>query len=220
MEEIKLDVQTRTEIGKKRVKVLRRNEEIPAIVYGGDQEPDSVKINRRTFERILRQHKGQSQSLLFHLNVFQGDNKEKDYSVIIKDEQFDPVSDKVIHVDFKRISLKEVIDVDVQIIARGEPIGVKQDGGSLDHLIWNLDITCLPTNIPEKIEVDVSNLQIGDAIHVKDLVMPEGVTTKHDEEDIVFTVSPPQEEAPEEGEEEEMTEPEVLKEKKDKPTEE
>ncbi|MCD4780766.1 MAG: 50S ribosomal protein L25 [Candidatus Omnitrophica bacterium] len=216
MEEIKLDVQIRKEIGKKGVKAVRRNEEIPAIVYGGDQDPDVVKMSRRAFERILRQHKGQS--LLFRLNIFENDNKMKDYSVIIKDEQLDPVSDKVIHVDFKRISLKEEIDVEVSIVSKGEPAGVKQDGGSLDHLIWNLDITCLPTNIPQKVEVDVSHLQIGDVIYVKDIELPEGVKTKHDGEDIVFSVGALQEEKPETGDEE-PTEPEVLKEKKDKSAE-
>ncbi|MBU4333873.1 MAG: 50S ribosomal protein L25, partial [Candidatus Omnitrophica bacterium] len=116
-----------------------------------------------------------------------------------------------------RISLTEVIEVTVPIEAKGEADGVKNDGGSLDHAMWELDIICLPMNIPEKIQIDVTSLKIGDAIHVKDIVLPEGVTTEHDLESIVLAVLPPMKEEDEtEGEESVSLEPEVIKEKKAK----
>ncbi|HSV43747.1 MAG TPA: 50S ribosomal protein L25, partial [Candidatus Bathyarchaeia archaeon] len=111
--------------------------------------------------------------------------------------QHDCVTDQVIHVDFKRISLTEKVKVSVPLIPKGDPIGVKQGGGSLDHILWELDIICLPMDIPEGIEVDVSHLQVNESIHLKDVVLPKGVETKHDVEAIVFSVAPPmKEEAP------------------------
>ncbi len=94
----------------------------------------------------------------------------------------------MIHVDFNRISLDKEIEINVKVLIKGEAIGVKRDGGTLDHTMWELDIVCLPTNIPHHVEVDISNLGIHDAIHVKDIVLPAGVRTKHDPESVVVTV--------------------------------
>ncbi len=215
MEEIKLDVQLRDKIGSRKVKAIRRLDAVPAIIYGGKMEPLPVQVDRRSYEKIMRLHRGES--TLFHLDVKDGDKKVAEYSVIVKEEQHDPVSDKLIHVDFQRISLKEKIEVNVPIATVGEPIGVKRDGGALDHTLWELDIICFPTNIPAKLEVDVSNLGIGDVIHVKDLKLPEGVTTKHDPEAIVVSVVKSMKEDSEAGEAEEDVEPEVIKSKKEKP---
>lgn len=215
MEEIKLDVQLRDQIGTRKIKGIRRDDSVPAIVYGGEKGPTTIKLDRRTYEKIMRHHQGQS--VVFHLDVMEGEKKLRDYAAIVKEEQHDPVSDKLLHIDFKRISLTEVIEVTVPIESRGEAVGVKDDGGSLDHAMWELDIVCLPANIPEKIQIDVTNLKIGDAIHVKDIVLPDGVETKHDLESIVFSVLPPmKEEVETEGEEGIAEEPEVIKEKKDK----
>ncbi|MFH1692301.1 MAG: 50S ribosomal protein L25, partial [Candidatus Omnitrophota bacterium] len=98
----------------------------------------------------------------------------------------------------------------------------RQEGGTLEHILWEVEVECLPTQIPEKIEVDVTNMKIGETIHVKDLVVPQGVVIKHDFESIVFTLVPPhKEELPGEGEAAEAvsTEPEVIKKEK-KPAEE
>lgn len=212
MEEIKLDVQVRTELGKTEVKKVRHQDCVPAVVYGGKKEATVIKIDRRSYERIRRQHQGEG--VVFHLNVLEGEKKLRDYAAIVREEQHDPVSDEVLHVDFKRISLKEKLEIKVSVRAVGEePAGVKQ-GGSLDHHIWELDIICLPTQIPECIDVDASALEIGDAIHVKDLVLPEGVVTNHDPEDIVLSVVPPMKEEELEAEAEEGEEPEVIKKEK------
>ena len=216
MEEIKLDVQIRSEIGTRKVKSVKNQDMIPGIVYGGkEKDTIPVKVDRRIYERIRRQHQGQSS--IFHLHVLKGEKKICDYSTIVKEEQFDPVSDRLLHIDFNRISLTDEIEVDVQVEAVGEAIGVKNDGGSLDHTIWSLDIVCVASSIPEKIKVDVSNLHIGEAVYVKDVVLPEGVRTKHDPDAIVMSVLPPmkeEEETP--GDLGDSIEPEVIKEKKDK----
>ena len=118
------------------------------------------------------------------------------------------------HVDFKRISLKERITVKVPILAVGDPIGVKRDNGSLEHAMWELDISCLPTQIPQHIDVDVAHLAIGDSVHVRDIKLPEGVTTKHDPDAVVFLLVPPMKEEVA-AEAPAITEPEVTKEKKE-----
>ncbi|MBN1870171.1 MAG: 50S ribosomal protein L25 [Candidatus Omnitrophica bacterium] len=214
MEEIALDVQLRDKIGSRKVKEVYRENCVPAVVYGGEEKGSTpVKVDRRTYERIMRLHQGKS--VIFRLNMMDGKKKLKDCSVIVKEEQHEPVSDGLVHIDFHRISLTEELEVKVPIVAKGEATGVKNDGGSLDHAIWELDVICLPTNIPDKILVDVTNLKIGDAIYVKDVVLPDGVRTEHDPEAILVSVVPPMKEVeiPVAGEKEEI-EPEVIKEKK------
>ena len=138
---------------------------------------------------------------------------------MIKEIQQHPVTDETLHIDFNRISLTKEIEVKVPIVSKGEPVGVKQDGGSLDHILWELDIICLPTKIPQSIEVDVSHLKLNDNIYLKDIKLPEGVKTKHDLEAIVFSVSPPMKEVSleEAAAAAGPQEPEVIKEKKEEP---
>ncbi len=216
MEEIKLDVQIRNQIGRRKVKVVRQENFIPAIVYGGERkEPTAIKVDRRSYEKIMRVHKGES--VVFHLSVMENDKKLRDYAAIVKEEQHHPVSESLLHIDFNRISLTKEIEVKVPVIPRGEAIGVKKDGGSLDSPLRELDIVCLPTNIPANIEIDISALNIGDVIHVKDIVLPENVKTNHDPESIVVSVVPSmKEEAAEPVGEVGPEEPEVIKEKKEK----
>lgn len=212
MEEIKLDVQIRENIGRRRLSEVRSEGFVPAVVYGGDHGPTVIKVNRGSYERIMRHHRGQS--VLFHLDVMEGEKKLRDYSAIVKEEQHHPVSDELVHIDFKRISLKEEIEVKVPIAVHGEAIGVKRDGGSLEHVLWELDVYCLPTNIPANLDLDISALEIGDAIHVKDISFPEGVKTHHDPEAVVVAIAAPMNEEVETGEEQ-PEEPEVIGSKKD-----
>lgn len=212
MEQINLDVQLRKQAGTAFVRKLRRTNMIPAIIYGGEEKPTMIQADRKTYDRIHRQHMGES--LIYHLNLVDGDKKVADFPAIIKDVQWHPVSDQVIHLDFNRISLDKEIEIKIKIITRGEAIGIKRDGGTLDHSMWELDIICLPTNIPHHIEVDISNLGIHDAIHVKDLVLAKGVRTKHDPDSVVVSVvGSMREDVAVEGEGA-AAEPEVLKEKK------
>ncbi len=212
MEQIKLDVQVRSEIGTRQVKRIRTESFLPAVIYGNEIKATPIKVDRRLYERIQRQHHGER--VLYQLNIVQDGKKLSEYYALVKEEQSDPVTERITHVDFNRILLTEKIEVKVPIMAKGEPIGVKRDGGSLDHVIWELDIICLPTAIPQHLEVEVSHLAIGDAVHVKDIVLPEGVVTKHDLQAIVFSVAAPMKEevaaAPAE-----KVEVEVIKEKKE-----
>jgi len=212
MEEIKLDVQVRDRIGSRKIKQVRRENAVPAIVYGGENKPTSIKVDRSNYERIMRHHHGQS--VIFRLNVMDGEKKLRDYSVIVKEEQHDPVSDRLLHIDFNRISMTKELEVKVPIETKGDPVGVKRDGGSLEHILWELPVICLPTKIPQRIVVEVGHLEIGDAIHVKDITLPEGVRTKQDPDTILVSVIPPMKEEAMAPAEAGPTEPEVLKEKK------
>ena len=216
MEQINLDVQLRNGLGSAQAAKVRRANFIPAVIYGGKVKPTTIQADRKTYDRIYRQHAGES--LIYHLNVMDNGKKVADFPAIVKDIQLHPVTDQVIHLDFNRISLDKEIEIKVKVITKGEAIGVKRDGGTLDHTMWELDIICLPNNIPHHIEVDITNLGIHDAVHVKDLVLPSGVRTKHDPDSVVATVSGSMREeaaTPAEGEAAATaTEPEVLKEKK------
>ena len=213
MEQIDLDVQVRDQIGSGKAKAIRRGDFVPAIVYGSKKAPTPVKVSRKSYERIRRAHHGEN--IIFRINVFGGEKKLRDYSAIVKEEQHHPVNDEVLHIDFNRISLTEKITIKVAITSKGDPIGVKRDNGSLEHILWELDVVCLPTQIPQHLEIEVSKLEIGDSIYVRDIVLPEGVTTKHDLGAIVLTVVPPMKEEAPAAEAVAPAELEVIKEKKE-----
>jgi large subunit ribosomal protein L25 len=219
MEEINLVVQARKDTGRAKTKLLHQQGFIPGVVYGEGKKSQPIQIDRKAFLRLLKGQRGEN--IIINLSVANEEKKSKEIPVIIKEMQFDPVSDELWHIDFNQISLTKEIKVKVPIVAKGEPVGVKQDGGSLDHLLWDLEVECLPTKIPANIEVDVSNLKINDSIHVKDLTLPAGVKVLHDPDLIVLSVAPPvKEEVAEVAVEGAPTEPEVIKEKKEVPGEE
>ncbi len=212
MEEIQFSVQLRTKTGKGESRDCRKEGLVPCVVYGGEDAPVLIKVDRRAFNRIERTHKGQS--FILHLNILEGEAKFKDYPVLVKDIQYDPVTDEIRHIDFIRISLTEKVEVKVPLHLKGEAIGVKE-GGSLEHHLWEIDVVCLPTQIPTQINIDVSALKMHDVIHVRDIVFPADVHTEHDPEAAVVSVVPATRDVEEEqAEEASSTEPEVTKEKK------
>ena len=214
MKEVVLGANLREEIGSRQLKKLRKEGFIPGIVYGGNKA-FPVKITRSSLIKFLHEHKGEN--VIINLEVAEEKNKSKDNTVMIKEMQHDPVSEEIIHLDFNKISLTRTISVKVPVEAKGEAEGVKADGGSLNHVLWELELECLPKNMPKSILVDVAALKIGDAIHIKDIKFPQGVTVKHEPDAIVLSVAPPAKEEAAIEEEvlgEEGAEPEVIKEKK------
>ena len=218
MEEIILEIQPREELGKNKVKDLRGKGFIPAVIYAEGKKSQPIKVSHRQLWQLIHQHR--LESMVINLKM-QDDKKQKGMSCLIKEIQHDPVKGDIIHVDFNEISLTKVIKVNVPVVAKGEPIGVKQEGGSLEHILWEIEVECLPTDIPKDIEVDVSLLKIGDDIHIKDIAFPSNIKVMNNPEAIVFSVTAPIKEevvAPAvEGEEKQ--EPEVIKEKKEVPAE-
>jgi large subunit ribosomal protein L25 len=219
MEKIILKADKRDTTGKEAGNRLRKNGIIPAIVYKKAEKAVPVEVNLKDMFPIL--HTSAGENVIISLEIFNRENHEKpdmEKTVIIKEMQYHPVKGDILHLDFQEISLTEKITVEIPIETKGEPVGVKSDGGILDHPIKELSIECLPTDIPEKISVNVENLNIGDSIRVKDLDIPSNITVLDDPEQTVVSVVPPEaEEAVPEEEvlaEEGAAEPEVIKQKK------
>ena len=131
MEQIDFDVQLRKNTGSARVRQVRRSGLIPGIVYGGNSKPTTIQADRKAYDRIYRQHAGES--LIYHLILIDGEKKISDFPAVIKDVQLHPVTDEVIHIDFNRISLDKEIEIKVKVLAKGDAVGVKRDrwGGTL-----------------------------------------------------------------------------------------
>jgi large subunit ribosomal protein L25 len=178
MEQVTLDVQVRNLKGSQRMKDLRKSGMIPAVVYGGDQQPMSVQVTRGQYERIMRQHSGES--FIFHLQLSEGEKKLADFPALMRATQFDPVSDLIVHLDFLRIFMDKEISLRVPLILKGEAIGIKKPGATLEQLLREIEIFCLPKDVPQHIDVDVSGLDIHASVHVSDLKLPSGVRTKMD----------------------------------------
>jgi large subunit ribosomal protein L25 len=218
MEEITLDAQLREETGKSKVKDLRDKGFIPAVVYGEGKTSLVIKVLHHELLRLIHQHR--LENAILNLKI-KDDKKNKPRSCLIKETQYDPVTGDIVHVDFNEISLTKVIKVNVPVVAKGEPAGVKQEGGSLEHILWEIEVECLPTDIPKEIEIDVSQLKMGESIHVRDIKLPDNIKIINSPDAMVLLVAAPvKEEVPVEVTEgQEQQEPEVIKEKKESPAE-
>jgi large subunit ribosomal protein L25 len=214
MEELFLDAEIREEVGRGKVKALKDKGFIPAVVYAEGKPALALKLSHRQLVQLVHHHR--IEGVVINLNI-KDDKKQKARPCLIKEIQHDPVHGEILHVDFNQISLTKAIKVNIPVTAKGEPIGVKQEGGSLEHILWEIEVECLPTSIPKEIEIDVAQLKMGESIHVKDIVLPPGVKVLNDPGAIVLSVAAPmKEEAPAEAVEGEAAqEPEVIKEKKE-----
>ena len=214
MEEIKIKVLSRAEKGTSKAKSLRRQNFVPAIVYGkGVNLP--LKIDRKEL-KYLKQHRF-SENVIINLEIAGGAASDFIH-VLLKDYQLNPLTEEVIHLDFVRVSMEDKVTVEVPVEIKGESKGVKA-GGVLGHALWKIQVECLPKDMPASIPIDVSDLDIGDSIHISDLRVPEGVKILTDSKEVVVTiVAPVKEEIL--AEEAVVTEPEVVKEKPKEETEE
>jgi large subunit ribosomal protein L25 len=189
---------TKREVVGKAVRRLRHLDKLPAVIYGQGHTPRALEIDEREFERTFVRA-GHTQ--LVDL-VVDGGRAQK---VLIKEVQMSPRKHVPLHVDFHQVSLREKIQVDVPLTFVGEAAGVKTGLGDLMPLMQTLRVECLPTSIPEAIEVDVSSLAEADAgIHVAELGFPEGVVAVTEPEEMVVKIQPSRvsaeaEAAPEEG---------------------
>ena len=183
--------------GKNEARRMRVAGHIPAVVYGGSvKESVPVSVDPKETLRIL--HSDSGVNTLIDLELAGGDSGQ----VLVKDFQLDPVSSELLHVDFYRLAMDKAITVMVPVTIIGEAIGVKQQGGLLDFVNREIQIECMPSEIPENVKVDVQELSIGDGVRVRDVV--EGVTWKPISEldTLLVHVTPPMvEEEPEEEEE-------------------
>ena len=211
MKEITLDVQTRKGKGKAACKGLRGKGFIPGVIYGKGEETLQLECGKKNLLKVLHTRAGEN--VVVNLKI-SADGEVFSRTALVKEVQHDPLKGEVLHVDFNHISLTRLIKVDVPVESKGESKGVKE-GGVLEHILWQVEVECLPTQIPEKIDARIDALEIGDSIHVKDLISPPGVKILTDPEMAVICVEPPKVEklAEEKVEEEETAEPEVIREK-------
>ena len=187
MEQISLKASLRDARGKEKIKKMRSEGFVPAIVYHRGEESVAITLNNREISKII--HDAAGENVLINLSI--GNEKKKSRPTIIKEIQYEPVKRSILHVDFNEISLTEKIVVEVEVVALGEPIGVKQEGGLLDHPTRMLKVQCLPTDIPKHIDVDVAGLKLNDSIHVRDLVLPEKIKVLNDADLLLFHVKLP-----------------------------
>lgn len=204
----------RKETGKKISNQLRRDGNIPAVVYGEGHPPTVITTTEKDVTRVLRTSAGGNVLITLKLKDAEG-KKQADKTVLIKEIQQHPISSKVLHIDFHEISLTKRITVTVPLHFTGEAIGVKQDGGRLDHLLWEVHVECLPTEIPKRIDVDVAALKIGDNLLIRDLKVPQGIRLIHEPTVAVAAcLQPVVEKAPDAAADAAAAEPEVIKQKK------
>lgn len=210
-----LTIARRDGTGKQMAKRLRREGRVPAIIYGG-AAPEPVTVDPRAVLRIIHGHEGTTQLLTLKAD---GSGNGSARLAVIRELQFHPVSEALLHVDLQEVSADRAITVRVAVHPVGEAVGVKDQKGILNLVLHELTISTLPTQIPQRIDVDVTPLHIGEVLTVGDLQVPEGVKVLNDRGQAVVTVSAPMaEEAPVAvaATAAATTEPEVLTERKPK----
>ena len=189
MAEILVSAQSRSDRGKNAARRLRAKGLVPGVVYGGKGESVAVSVDPKTLLKVLRSEAGRNTILSLDL----GDAGKT--SAILKAWQVDPVNEKFIHADFYRIAMDVALKVKVPILAKGEARGVKVDAGILEIIMREVEVECLPGDIPERIEVDVTDLGIHGAIRVSDLKISDKVKILDEAEQIVVHVVSVKEEA-------------------------
>ncbi len=205
--ELILQAELKEKQGKSTSRRLRREGIIPAVLYGEGKDALPLSVHGDELEKIM---KSAGENAIIKLSV---PGKAAETAMICQ-RQYNPMEGSLLHIDFLRINLEQKVTARVAIQTVNEAEGIKE-GGVLEHHLWEATIECLPQQIPGAIEVDISSLQIGDSLHVRDITSPEGVEITNDEKEMVVSIVPPtvvEEEAPatpEEGE----AEPEVITEK-------
>jgi large subunit ribosomal protein L25 len=210
--QVKLSARPRVEVGRNALSKVRARGAIPAVLYGARDAATNLEIDKKDIQNLLSRAVGEN--ILVDLEIREGATVSNRTS-LIQEVQHHPVRGEIIHVDFHAVSMTEEIDAEVVLEPEGEPVGVKTFGGLLQQSMRSLPIRCLPQNLPNLIVVDVSGLNIGESLHVRDIKLPPGVAAVPDEDLTVFIVSEPTvaEEEPVAAAEEAAA-PEVIKEKK------
>ena len=207
--QVKLMAERRTAIGRSAVRKLKAAGSVPAVMYGSKDKPEALQVSRRDINSLLSHAAGEN--ILVELEI-----AGKSRLALVQEVQHAPLGGTVLHVDFHAVSQDEVIQADVPLEPTGTANGVKNMGGLLEQNLRSLAIECLPRDLPDVIRVDVSALDIGDSIHVREIQLPAGVTTRIQLDLTAFSVlAPTVEEEPVAAVAEVAAGPEVIKEKKE-----
>jgi large subunit ribosomal protein L25 len=210
--QVKLKAETRSATGRLAVRKLKARGIVPAIIYGAKDKPQPLQLSARDINVMLSHASGEN--ILVELEI---DGEKSKRTALVQEVQHSPLGGDVMHVDFHAISMDETIEADVPLEPTGTATGVKNFGGLLEQNLRVLAVECLPTDLPDRITVDVTALNIGDSIHARDIQLPPGVTLKvHPELTAFSVVAPVVEEEPVVAAAEALAAgPEVIKEKKE-----
>jgi large subunit ribosomal protein L25 len=209
--QVKLTATRRSGTGRSAVRKIKAQGAVPAVIYGGKTKAEALQIPKRDISLMLSHASGEN--ILVELAI---DGEQAGRLALVKEVQHAPIGGDILHVDFHAVSMDEMIEADVPLTPTGIPEGVKTFGGLLDQNLRSLEIECLPRDLPDIISVDVSALNIGDSIHVREIPLPQGVTTRVSADLTVFSVvAPTVEEEPVAAAAETPTAPEVITAKKE-----
>lgn len=187
MAQYTLRVSVRDNKGKEAAKKLRRNNQIPAIFYGPDTDPLMLVVDYPDLDGIIKQTAAENIILELQIESEEGSDSK---TVMLKELQVDPLKNTYLHADFYEVSMEREVTVGIPIHLLNTPAGVLE-GGILQHVRREITISCLPDQMVEHLDVDVSGLEIGDSIHIRDIDLPEGLTTNQDENLTVAVVAAP-----------------------------
>jgi len=183
MNEVTIEVQRREATGKSAVRRLRQQDLIPAVLYGGEKEPVAIQVPRKLILGLFKQ--GGSENRIFQLQLA-GTGQTR--HAMIRDMQIDPLTHQVAHIDFQRIDMTRKIRVKVPLDLQGIPYGVKTEAGLLDFVTRELEVECLPSAIPQKLALDVSEVRVGQHLEAKDVALPAGVELVGELDRVVVSV--------------------------------
>jgi len=184
--------EARPQLGRTDARRLRRQGKVPAVMYGGGEVPQSMVLDHNALSRQMSREAFFTSILTLKLG-------SKSQQVIVKDVQRHPAKPQIMHMDFQRIREDQEITLNVPIhfLNEAEAKGVKEQGGVVDHLLSDVEVTCLPRYLPEYLEIDVTNLELNQIYHLSDIKLPEGVelvALKHGHDEPVVAVNPPRQE--------------------------
>ena len=203
MSEMTIQVEKRERTGKGGSRESRRKGMIPGVVYGAGKDSVPIQLDRKSFLELMK--KSDSENPIFLLKL---SDSGQERHAILRDLQKDPVSRMVIHLDFQRIEMNQKVHVTVTVELMGTAVGVKTEGGLLEFTTRELKVECLPADIPKHIEVDITNLHVGQHIEAGAVKLPDGVTLFDDPEKVIVTLGHMR---TEETSAEDRAEPEVIK---------
>lgn len=186
--QVKLSAQVRSHIGRSAVKKIKQQGLVPGVVYGAKQAPQHVQLSAREIGDVLSHATGEN--FLVELEISDAGKSSKGLA-LIQEVQHHPLRGDVLHVDFHAVSADEKIHAEIPVETVGESIGVRSYGGLMEVSIHALEVECVPADLPDLITIDVSELNLNDAIHVRDLKLPPGVVARGDADLTVIRIAPP-----------------------------
>jgi large subunit ribosomal protein L25 len=189
--------------GKNASRRLRREGMVPVVLYGGDVSSTHLAMKKQDIFGILRSESGEN-------TIFKASFDSESMDAMIKDLQFDPVTDEILHIDLIQIAMDKAVRVSVPVVVVGEAVGVKTEGGFVDLITREVEVECLPGDIPEHIEVDISDLHLHQSFKIEDMTFPGDVDVITDSQTLVVLIEAPTKEEEVVVEEEEEEEVEVM----------